>query len=794
MIAISKRALVTSVSLYALAGLLVLPSHAFAQGQLRNNGLEEITVTARKRDENLLEVPLTVTALSAQDIETRAIDQLNDIVDFSPGFFYGGATVGRADRSNRRLVMRGMNVNTDVQTRQGATMFIDGAPVLGSEIGTTENVERIEVVKGPQSAYFGRSTYAGAINVITKTPGFEFKGRVSGEYGRFGTTDFGVELEGPLVQDKVSFRVSGRRYNTDGQYLDSTDGTTMLGARRTTDFTGTLFAKPSDSFTAKARIHVWRDRDGPSASVGYGRNNGQEYFNCHPPGSTLVNLNGNNNWICGKVPFPKPDQIQADVTLTPLIAQNLLGNDNKANPLLAFAFDPQFLDGFGLSRRAVETSLNLNYELSSGIALSSISAYHVNRWASLDDIDRRSTASLNGGLNDTPFLNNSDLNDFSQELRITSAQSQRFRWLVGGNYSRSNSFATSGQRQTGRFQSANLGLRNRIRTTGIFGSLTYDIVERLSASIEGRYQWDNVNDGTVGGAFLSGTFKSFTPRAILDFKLSDATTLYASWARGNRPGEFNSVLVGLPQSVIDQVAQRISVGVNVPEEKLTNYELGIKGRFWDGRAQLTAAIYYAQWRNQHTPALTTALYPDNTTRTVTTVGAGGQTDLSGVELEGAVAPTDHLKFEGTFALNNTKILKLDCSDCALLLGFRDITGLNKRISTYPKYTASAGVSYRDHLTGATDWFARIDYIYKGTMFATNANLSETGASNRVNLRAGIETEAMRLEIYGTNVFNDKTLTGLQRLSDLAFTGANNNILTGALPDRPAWGLRASYAF
>ena len=92
-------------------------------------------VTARKRDETLLKVPITVTVISAEDIALKAIDNLSDIVDFAPGLFYGGPSGGNADRSSRRLLMRGMQPSTDRQLRQGASVFIDGAPVLGAEIG-----------------------------------------------------------------------------------------------------------------------------------------------------------------------------------------------------------------------------------------------------------------------------------------------------------------------------------------------------------------------------------------------------------------------------------------------------------------------------------------------------------------------------------------------------------------------------------------------------------------------------------------------------------------------------------
>ena len=149
--------------------------------------LEEITVTARKRDESLQDAPYTITAITSQEIEVKGINELQDIVAFSPWLLSIQRTqlVKIAERV-RRLIFRGMNPRTDLMHRQAASVFIDGAPTIGPEFGGIENVERIEVLKGPQGAHFGRSTYTGALNIITKDPGKEFSGKIdvtSGQYG-----------------------------------------------------------------------------------------------------------------------------------------------------------------------------------------------------------------------------------------------------------------------------------------------------------------------------------------------------------------------------------------------------------------------------------------------------------------------------------------------------------------------------------------------------------------------------------------------------------------------------------
>ena len=175
----------TTLSLTIAMMSFALPANIYAQDGIL--AIEEIIVTSRKREETLMEVPVTVTAFGSKAIEEMALDELPDFVNFTPGFHYSEHSVGKGGRFNRRLLFRGMNPRTDRQTRQGATVFIDGAPILGSEIGSTDNYERIEIIKGPQSAYFGRSTFSGAINAVTKTPGDEWKSKITVEAGNFGT-------------------------------------------------------------------------------------------------------------------------------------------------------------------------------------------------------------------------------------------------------------------------------------------------------------------------------------------------------------------------------------------------------------------------------------------------------------------------------------------------------------------------------------------------------------------------------------------------------------------------------
>lgn len=757
--------------------------------------LEEVVVTARKREESLLDVPLALSAIGSADIEAKGLVNFKDIVDFTPGFFFSEVSVGRGDRSNRILVVRGMRINTENDHQQAATVFVDGVPMLGSAIAGLEDAERIEIVRGPQSAYFGRSTLSGAVNFVTKTPSDEFTGKVTAEGAKFGESNFGLQVEGPIT-DTLSYRLSGSQWQTDGQYPLGNDSSITLGARKTTSFAGTLHFHPNDQFSAKLRIHNWRDDDGPGASFAYGLGNGESNFNCNPPGSTLNTRNGGpNNYICGVAPFPTGSQIQADTVLTP-DKRRLLSGVGDPGFSLDSAFTPPFLDGFGLERLAKQASLIMDYEFANGLTLTSSTAVHSNEWMALDDLDRRNSAALPGTpgpAQDVTLLNSRDLEDFSQEIRLSSSPDNRLRWMIGASYFDFEGVRTSGFKVFGAIRSFSFGNVFDNTTTGLFGSVEYDITDKVTVSVEARRQKDEVSEARTSGAeSASGTFNSTTPRIIVDFKPNDDLTFYATYGEGTRPGAFNVNLLGQPQSVLDQLAT-IGIGASVPEEEIQNLEAGVKGTFLDGRAQASLSIYTADWDAQSATGRQVTL-PDNSLSFISGNVIAGVIELQGVEVEGIWAASDNFTVEGTFSYNEAVYKDYNaCGDCVFIMGTTDITGLNKIKSRTPETQGSLSGTYQRQLNDTYEWFVRGDYIHQGSRFATDANVLETGSSNRFNLRAGIESENLRLEAYSKNLFDDDTLPNYQLLLDFAYFGANR-VITSGLPEKRTYGIRAIYTF
>ena len=155
----------------------------------------------------------------------------------------------------------------------------------------------------------------------------------------------------------------------------------------------------------------------------------------------------------------------------------------------------------------------------------------------------------------------------------------------------------------------------------------------------------------------------------------------------------NVGLLGQPQSVLDQLAT-IGLGLEVPEEELQNLELGVKGTLLDGRAQIQAAIYTADWDAQSSAGLAVTL-PGGGTDFIAGSVIGGKVDLWGLELEGTYAATDNLTLEATYSLNKSEIeVNNNCADCGLLIGTSDISGLGKQLSRNPETQASLSATLR----------------------------------------------------------------------------------------------------
>ena len=223
--------------------------------------IEEIVVTARKREESLLEVPVAVTAFSAQAIRELNLVRLEDLARFTPGFAFDSGT-GRQVSSYRPVVRGLTTIRNGIGNTSAATTFIDGVYVGGS-VQATElyNLERVEILRGPQAAQYGRGTYAGAVNYVTRQPAEELGGEFSATLAEHDSLDVNAWLSGPLAGERLGvFAAAGHRQYA-GEYRNLRSGE-LVGDESPTDLTARLTWTPGPDLRVSGRLGWQRSDDG----------------------------------------------------------------------------------------------------------------------------------------------------------------------------------------------------------------------------------------------------------------------------------------------------------------------------------------------------------------------------------------------------------------------------------------------------------------------------------------------------------------------------------------------------
>lgn len=754
-----------------------------ASGTVR---LEEVVVTSRKREETLLDVPMSISAIGRGQLEELNIKNMNDIAKMSPGLFYTDYGANRADRLYRSYIIRGLAVNNSNNFSDAAILFVDGAPVISGNIPGTLDIERVEILKGPQAAYFGRNTFSGAVSVTTREPRNEWGGSASAEYSSYNSSDVALSVDGPIVKDKLLVRLSGQHQKTGGQYKNSWNLADGLGGQETSSVSLLLKWMPIDNLTVRLNGSFFEYSDEPGAAV---RLIGTE-LNCDP-GRT-----GKNTWWCGEAPRIRPDQIKFNFTLDERYQRLVFPN--------SFLGNGGVTDHPGLESRNTHLHAAVDYKLPNGWALQSITAYDKTEAGTIADEWFDPTRGNPGSVTN-PALRNTwnwlylverRFKNESQELRLSSRQDTRLRWTVGGNYVK---LAQAGDVIGDVPLGAPLvlpGALGEAKTTAAFGGVYFDILPNLELGAEARQQKDKIRttpNWTSGrpGNPLEGSFDSFAPRVTLKYKPTSDITLFALASRGVRPGAFNSTLVpgAQPVAVQQQIVALTGASLNVDEEELDDFEVGVKANLLDGRAFVALTAYTGKIKNQQVAQAYTVTTPVVNVGTV--LVNRGETKFDGVEFEGEWRLTESFKLGGAFAINNTKITKgEDTSVRPLTGGSTNVIG--NRLPNAPRIQGNIEATYSYPVSGEWTAYVSGDYLHIGTKYAETANLAETGAQNLVNARIGMNTDNLRIELWGRNLTNDKTPDLISVAFDYnTFIG---NALQVGLPKKRTVGIRAMYKF
>ncbi|WP_235523030.1 TonB-dependent receptor [Novosphingobium sp. Leaf2] len=766
-------------SIPVIAAFLVQAGPAMAQDaeEKASSSPGDIVVTARKREEDILKTPVTVVAITREQMDIKGIKTMQDLAASTPGININDSSSGHADRSFQQVILRGMTPSTTLATT--TSLFIDGVPIASPSAFTAISApERIEILKGPQSAYFGRNTFAGAINVVNSIPKGEWSGSATGMVGTRSNYRVRGELEGPIIGDALTFRVTGEKFSKDGSWRNESNGET-LGDQSTATGTLLIVAKPTDKLTIKLFGMIAKDDDGPSAQTRIlAQNIRDTNGNLIYASQSNCVLNG-NPYICGTLPRTI-NGVSANTTVTTNL-RNLLAIDTNR------VVSPEdTVDHYGLLRHTRHAHATLDYELNDQLSLSVLGGYNREKWSTLIDLDGYDTSMLASpfspdGYFDFPYVIERDNLDWSTEARL-NFDFGKLRGVVGASYLYARTYgALASGLSTASNTSYSKGGKDQSETKGAYFGLTYDFTDQLSLSVEGRYQIDKLasyvsasgltvrgSQFVPAGVYAPGTllaekeFKNFTPRVILNFQATPDLMVYASWAKGINPAQFNTGILSQTAS-IQQAAANAGMTLTVDPEKLTNYEMGVKGRLFGGSLTYAVSAYYAQWRNQINSILLTV--PDGTFTNgienvafVSGYSNSGSVDLYGVEGQFAWRPIDLITIDGGAAFNMTDIRSFVSPTITALTGITDYTGYE--MPNASKYSANLGIQIGGNVKGQenTTWFLRGDWNFKSGFYTNQANTTKTSDAHKFNFRTGATWGNKSLQVFVNNAFNNKAYT------------------------------------
>jgi iron complex outermembrane receptor protein len=780
---------VSGASIAALISGLTLAGSAYAQtaptsAAPSDAGAQEVVVTARARPEKLLSIPISVQAFSGAKLAQDNITNL-DTLQASAGFTFNSsqASYGGGGRQYPDLTFRGLwsNVGGALGGSSGA-LFVDGVYISGGAASVTfADVSSVEVLKGPQNVYFGKNTFGGAVNLITSNPTEDYHAKASVGYSTKGSYDDTASVEGAIIPGLLTGRVTGELYHQGEQYKAYDGG--KLGEQDTKGVTVVLYATPTPDVWLRSRFHYARDSDSSAAE---GEVDGTTYgTNC--PGVV-------NKYFCNGIPsldsIHNPSSVLVGgnidaAELTSIKTNNFFGTPER------WGDKAPKVDNYGLERD------NLQGSLSGGVNLPYDSTFQFTvgyNQAASDDAVKADHISFpigtpppaGSGLGPLFYFDSNVVSinrDFSGDARWVSSPNSPLRAVLGANVFRSVDQVSSG---------SSIFTNSLDKTWAVYGSLEYDIFSNLTLTGELRYQRDTVSD-TQASVTYSKSYNTPLPRILLAYKPQKGTTLYASYSEGAQPPQLNGAYIHGQADLVSSgkayLANALasyggsSALTNIP--KVLVYEVGWKQSLFDNRVTFSVDYYNQIWDNalvqtfifDPSTCLTTygQNYAENLNATCP-LGHSGQSiiglsknKIQGVEFEAAARVTSKLSAHTSFDWTDAKRENYSELGTAAMFTSGVVPNENGlRVDEVPEYQWEGDVTYKDHLTGPYDWYVHGLATYTGSQYIDPTDTGLLNGYYRVNASAGIVRGNLTLEVYATNLLDDKNWDAAYRFPSSYF--------------------------
>jgi outer membrane receptor protein involved in Fe transport len=730
--------------------------------------IPEVVVTARKRSESLESVPVAVTVFSTEELESPAIVSLVDLARFTPGVAMN-STTGRQATSYRPVFRGVTTVRNGVANASAGGTFVDGIYVSGGLLAAEmDNLARVEILRGPQSAQFGRNTYAGAINYVTRAPLAAPAGAIKLTGAEHDTQEASGWWSGPLMDERALLWIGAGHREYGGEWTNSRDGSD-IGSEKSDEVSAKLLLRPTEALDVTLRLGWQRTDDG--------------HYPMYLQPRTLNNC-------CER---------SAEA---PRAREYYLGKAQPENIVNLYTDLLEQNGGAGNQLDRSSGSLAINWQFD-GMTLTSLTGLLKDRLESGFD-------SSYAGYDPSPpiapgsFLirETREFHDASQELRLASAADQRLRFIAGLYYYKGDAETVRRSRivpTTGIAIPDPTG-RDKVENHAVFGSLEYDFATDWTAGVELRWAEDEV---TVTSSPVSATgcdstrcndtFRSLTPRFTLAWQATEDLGAYANIGKGTKPGDFNSKVPTLTDGSPDE-GYRV-----VGEETLWSYELGLKADLLADRLTLLLSTYYLEIKDQQV----TTLIELDTGGTASILVNAGETGAYGIEAEIQAALTDNISVHASYAWTRSEFDEYISPEEADLRGgdgsyadtqlLGDVSG--KHSPRVPEHMASLAARYQRALTADTQWYTAADWTYESSKYAQEHNLIETGDRQVVGLQAGLQQGRWDASLWVRNLFDDDTPADVIRYFDGRYgslaTDPDGQPYNPPLPPTPSGVSRAS---
>ncbi len=680
------------------------------------SGVEDIIVTARRRQESLQDTPISISAVTAEGLRARGIENVTQIGDFTPNVKFNASVPVSASNATAAIFIRGIGQNDyQLSADPGVGLYLDGVYIsrgVGNVLDVL-NVERIEVLRGPQGTLFGRNTIGGAVSVVTKKPGPEIGGSLEATTGRFGRFQLRGNIDLPIAEGIYS-SIAGFYHKRDGYVKGVIPQAPDLGD---TDQLAGRFAlrlEPSSNVTIDLAVDGSRSRENSAPNVAIA-------IDENAPAAAAWNAGFSSApAICSNPNNPARLTNQACFN-----SQWVVGPYRHGGTFTAIS--DVFTNGNPQPYRSASdiniwgASAVVEWQLAENVSFKSITAYRevTGFWTRDSDHSPASIVQTN---------NDWQQEQFSQEIQLVGdGLDNRLNWVVGAYYSdESGNHEDLVNILDAVFLS---GAALEGESLAFFGQATYEIVENLSLTAgirwtEDKKTFSNENQFVVEAGFLTGapfnpdgsglqdgdplmgplgqraTIKdsAWTPMASLSYRFSPEFLAYASYSEGFKGGGFTQ-RVFPPFAFIPSFRPEFS----------TTYEVGFKSDLFGRALRLNGAVF----QNDYSDLQITV--NDPTLGFAPIIQNAASARIRGFELEAQARPGGGLMLEGGIGYLDAEYRDVD------IRAFNAGVNKNSQLQNAPEWTLSGSASYAFEIDGLGKITPRVDWSYRSRVFNDAVN-------------------------------------------------------------------------